>query len=424
MSTSGLANGQAHTGRSVTLLTLVKFLAGHSDAIRAVAGSKGALWLGLAFVLVAGLAREYDQKDLLAEPWWLIVPLLVSLALAFVQFLFFWILRTRSSTLSTADAFRAFLTCFWMTAPLALLYAIPYERWNDDLGAATANYRTLALVSLWRGVLICRVLMVLARVSFLHALMISALLGDAVMLIALAVLPVPIFDVMGGLSYTPAVANLASTAFLARTLGMLALIVLVPAGLYFFASGKPTWTEGSFDRHTSLSRPLWILPAAAIIGLLAALPFTQPPQRLAKRATDLLVANRLDEAVALMDQHQRADFPPLWRPLPIRGMPIQQPDLLDVTDRAVRLETDSWVRAFYLDEACRIYLSSYFTYGGLYGEDELVEQWDHFLALLNTIPEGDSIRKAHANEISGINQSINSMREQPAFIPSPTTQSR
>jgi hypothetical protein len=54
--------------------TLLYFLIGSRTAIRQVAASEQALWLGLVFVLSAGLAREYDGQDLVHEPWHLLIP--------------------------------------------------------------------------------------------------------------------------------------------------------------------------------------------------------------------------------------------------------------------------------------------------------------------------------------------------------------
>ena len=48
-----------------------------------------------------------------------------------------------------------------MTAPLAWLYAIPYERFLSPVGATRANLWTLGLVAAWRVLLIIRVLVVL-----------------------------------------------------------------------------------------------------------------------------------------------------------------------------------------------------------------------------------------------------------------------
>src|SRR5207245_4538618 len=63
-----------------------------------------------------------------------------------------------------------FMAAFWMTAPIAWLYAIPVERFLDSYHAAQANIALLSIVSLWRVLLMSRVLAVLFEIHFLRAL--------------------------------------------------------------------------------------------------------------------------------------------------------------------------------------------------------------------------------------------------------------
>ena len=50
----------------ITLRTLFGYLVGHAASIRRVAGHPLSLWIGFAFVVAAGFAREYDGEDLTA----------------------------------------------------------------------------------------------------------------------------------------------------------------------------------------------------------------------------------------------------------------------------------------------------------------------------------------------------------------------
>ncbi|HEV3021490.1 MAG TPA: hypothetical protein VGX76_03460, partial [Pirellulales bacterium] len=50
----------ASSARDLTVGTLWRFLRGDHDAILSVASARGALRLGLLFVVSAALAREYD----------------------------------------------------------------------------------------------------------------------------------------------------------------------------------------------------------------------------------------------------------------------------------------------------------------------------------------------------------------------------
>ena len=108
--------------------TLLLYLIGSRRAILDLAADRHGLWVGLLFVLSAGFAREYDGQDLLREPWHLLIPLGASLAASFALFLVacgpvFFQGEGRPPFFS---AYRSFLTLFWMTAPLAWLYAVPY----------------------------------------------------------------------------------------------------------------------------------------------------------------------------------------------------------------------------------------------------------------------------------------------------------
>src|ERR1051326_6460383 len=57
-----------------------------------------------------------------------------------------------------------------MTAQIAWLYAIPVERFLDPYRAAQANITLLAIVSLWRVLLMSRILSVLFEINFERAL--------------------------------------------------------------------------------------------------------------------------------------------------------------------------------------------------------------------------------------------------------------
>src|SRR5206468_2426101 len=99
------------------------------------------------FVLSAGLAREYDGEDLLAEPWHLAIPLGASLASSFLLFAVAYVVAVFRG--APCEPFYGrylyFLGLFWMTAPLAWLYAIPYERFLSPVGAVQANLLTLGV---------------------------------------------------------------------------------------------------------------------------------------------------------------------------------------------------------------------------------------------------------------------------------------
>src|SRR5262249_40492318 len=64
----------------MSIATLFSYLVGNRSAILRIATTRGTLLLGALLVLSAGFAREYDQADLLHEPWRLLIPFAASLA--------------------------------------------------------------------------------------------------------------------------------------------------------------------------------------------------------------------------------------------------------------------------------------------------------------------------------------------------------
>ncbi len=152
----------------MTIGTVLRYLIGNRTAIMDIANCPSALGVGLLLVLSAGFAREYDGEDLRAEPWHLLIPVAASLVTSFILFLltFMKVLAQDSPPPRFFKAYGAFLALYWMTAPLAWLYAIPYERFLPDPQAVKANLWTLALVAAWRVVLMIRVVSVLMVTEF------------------------------------------------------------------------------------------------------------------------------------------------------------------------------------------------------------------------------------------------------------------
>ena len=132
--------------------TIFAYLAGSRRAILQIALKRRALAVGLLLVLSAALARNYDRASLMHEPWRLLGPFVASLAISGLLFLtIYGFARWKGmSSPGICRAYLSFLALYWMTAPLAWLYGIPYERFLSPLDAINANLWTLALVSLWR----------------------------------------------------------------------------------------------------------------------------------------------------------------------------------------------------------------------------------------------------------------------------------
>ena len=333
------------------------FLLGNGEAIRRLAATPRLWVVGLLFTVSAGLAREYDAEDLLAEPWHLLIAPGASLVAATTLWLFVqlsgirrWVWSSKpvessmqpdttpgdlevpppkpSPAPRLLDSYLAFLGLFWLTAPLAWLYGIPYERMMSAGEAASSNLWTLLLVGLWRVVLMARVLQVLYGIGGVVASIIVLLFGTVLMLAALFTMPVPIFAVMGGVRLGEADRSLALLALLGKFIGSIAAVVL---GLL--------WTATFLDQrrwswHVAAVvvpvRPLVVLALAAIAWWCAWLPLTQPEQQLRHHVEQALRKTDFATGLTLLASQPPEAFPPHWDPPPRIGYAESTPEPGDV----------------------------------------------------------------------------------------------
>lgn len=211
--------------KPITPATVVGFLVGLENAINSLLHSRSTVWIGLLFVISAGFAREYDGESLLHEPWHLLIPWGASLVSSLV--LFSLLAATcrlgRSFTGSFWTGYRHFLGLYWMTAPLAWLYAIPIERVFSPARAVQFNLILLAIVSLWRVLLMTRVVSVVFKCHIVNALVLVMLFADAVALSIIYLTPTPIFSMMGGIRLTESEQVIQSAHFMVGCGGLLTL---------------------------------------------------------------------------------------------------------------------------------------------------------------------------------------------------------
>ena len=161
----------------MTAKTIIQFQFGSRSAIEAAATSRATLLTGILLVLITSIPRNYDQLAITEDPLkWIFGSLVFSAGSGTFLFLFVYVLRTsaikddeshRLTAGRVAASWIGFMGLFWMTAPIAWLYAIPVERLIDDpVARARANLNLLAIVSAWRVVLMARVLQVACRWHF------------------------------------------------------------------------------------------------------------------------------------------------------------------------------------------------------------------------------------------------------------------
>jgi hypothetical protein len=382
--------------------TLLGYLIGKRKAILALAAHPRAWLVGLVFVLSAGFAREYDGEDLLHEPWHLLLPLAASLAASFSLYGILYGLSTiwRKDGPSFISGYRSFLSLFWLTAPLAWLYAIPYERFLDPLDATRANLATLAIVAAWRVALMVRVGIVLTGLPFWTAFFRVLAYADGTALFALCFLPFPIIEIMGGMRLAETDAFVLEAAVSVLTCGGATFPVwfLCAAGGALEEKVTGSW---QIQMQTtvvprSVSWPLRIVAFFSLAIWIVILPFTQPEQQLRRDVEIAFREKRIADALALMSTHKLADFPPHWEPPPRYLKGEQRSLTLDVWDEILRKEPSPWVRDLYLLKL-KAYISGHFFH----------MEFEKLSAVLNRMPDEEALallKKIHPD--SGIRERL------------------
>ncbi len=384
----------------MTLSTLPRYLIGRESAIREVIESRGVLLLGFLFVLSAGFAREYDGEDLVAEPWHLLIPLGASVVSCAILYLLLLLVarRDKEYPLRPVERFTRFLGLYWMTAPLAWLYAIPVERWLSPVDAMEFNLYLLGIVALWRVLLISRGAAVLFGTTFKHTIFPVVLFGDVLMLIILAYTPVPILQIMGGVRLSPTEALLQDVTSTATFWGVFSFPVWAIGTLAIWSTSLEegeSWRPIKLaSRRHGTSASLWGLGIAALLIWIPILPKTQPPLRLRNEVDTLLRQGEIEQAVGLMSAHQREDFPPIWDPAPRPAFRENFPPLHLVLHITRDPATAPWVRELYVDKVARQFESPYGNAWGRLRDDEFEE----YAEAIAELPSDSAVLQRTATE--------------------------
>lgn len=383
--------------------TLFWYLLGSRRAILQIAADRRAVGIGFLFVLSAGLARDYDGEDLIHEPWHLLAPFGASLTTSFLLYaLVFGMARAKKAPLpSFGSGYRVFLGLFWMTAPLAWLYAIPYERFLPPASATAANLWTLGIVALWRVLLMARVVSVLMDYYFWSALLIVLALADSELLVVMRFLPFPLIEVMGGIRYSEPeifVRGVTQQLFgwsccslpvwlLAGAVGVVAQKGLAWRGP-LLAGADPAQSRLGIYTLAWISIAIWFF----------IMPFTQPEQLLRWSVERDFKKGRIAEALAKMSSHAPTDFPPHWIPPPKWGAGDVRsyPDpLFAFLEAMIQDPPATWVQAIYLEKFKYWLLTPYLEIS--------VEEGTLIRKLLSRFPEGGTavVREAAAQRTGG-----------------------
>jgi hypothetical protein len=300
--------------------TILLYLCGHAGAIREVAQSRATFATGLVLVLITTIPRNYDQMFIGENPLrWLLGPLLFSLVSGTWLYgvAYGWLARWRMGVEDRTDAnffggWRCFMALFWMTAPIAWLYALPVERFLDSMMATRANLALLGVVSLWRVLLMSRVLQVLCNAAFPAAL-VWVLLAAGIETFAVSFFSPAfgkaIMSGMGGMRNSPE-----------EDLLLAALNAVMAGALY----GTPVALVLALVVRSKGVRALpaqqaATVPAALLVGLavLWVAMAIVPQMEVARttKARQLMEAGKFREAVDFLAAHRPEQFAPAV-PLP------------------------------------------------------------------------------------------------------------
>ena len=353
----------ANSAEKAGLSDVAVFFVGSRKSIIRLAAAPHTLWLGIALVLTAGLARNYDHHHLILEPLWIIGPV----SMAFISSLFIYTffekicgLRSESGfrkasiisaaagvilgptfgfpfalvliggaivvrlmavnyTLRGRKNFLAFLRCFLMTAPIAWIYGIPVEMWVDPAWATRINFMLLVIVALWRVFLMIRVVQVLYQPGYLRAAICVLLPASMEMYIGSIVLKSRMISIMGGISeeYDPflmsATSIIMTTCAILTGCGILAWVLLKYLPRYVsdwdFLCRIPQQGKHFRFNVINLSRNAWILPVAGLF--LFGIPAIKNQSALANRIhlRQLISEGHFSKAADLLNTTAASDFP-------------------------------------------------------------------------------------------------------------------
>ena len=340
--------------KPITLGTWLQFMFGRPAAIEAFARSRNAVWVGLVFVFSAGLAREYDGVYLLREPWHLLLPLAASLGTSlFLYALVYGAARRHQVKLDWWQGYRTLLTYYWMTAPLAWLYAIPVERFLDPRHATEMNFAFLAVVSIWRVVLITRAISVWLDAGYFRVLLIVLFFADSVLFVANLATPTPVWDVMGGIRLPERESIILKVKLLVWMYSSIGWwILLVAAGVTAFWT-KSLWhgREHRNPCNMNVGQSMWVFAFTLLAAGVAILPLAQPEQARRWHAEHLLRTGHVSEGIQYMAATTRDNFPPQWDPPPWYSYGENVPPISDVILALYDTSPPSWIRDVYLDKA-------------------------------------------------------------------------
>lgn len=293
-----------------------------------------------------------------------------------------------------------------MTAPLAWLYAIPIERLFSPAGAVRGNLMFLAIVSLWRVVLMTRVVSVVFKCRVINALVLVMLFADAVALSIIYLTPTPIFSLMGGIRLTESEQVIKSAHFMVGCGGVLTIPIWLVGGFVIVilsVTGRKTVCTWHVEASNNVraTKRVWLIAACSIAFGAALLPFAQPEQYNRWQVEHAFAKGRIDDGIRYMAQRRSTDFPLHWDPPPRFGYGDREPKLIEVLDQIALTGTTGWVRDIFVD---KLRLQAGNRFNEFFGHsfrlaDMSDEQLRRYVEMLESLSGGDIIAWSHDGEL-------------------------
>lgn len=364
---------------NLTARTIFAYQFGNVEAIRELARNKAAFPTGIILVLLTAVARNYDQAFILETPLWLFGPLLFSFitgsfifAIIYSGFMvrhqphaepgvredmelphpkWYHFVPWRGYTPIPGSQWRSFMGLFWMTAPIAWLYAIPVERFLDFEGSARANLVLLTLVALWRVLLLARIISVVQGIHFVRSLG-WVLLPASIEVLALSSMGMFFGTIitMGGMQNAAPEHRLWYTAAEIALWGAIIIALVTVIFLNVYKCRQPVMPYPTPGPGQISWSPLVIMTLAwSAVAVV-------PQQELERNHTfEKLIHNRdYRGALDYLMQYQPTDFSPSRRipPDPYQpGINHRQMFFRDFPQifRLLDIATPEWIRQRYLD---------------------------------------------------------------------------
>jgi hypothetical protein len=406
--------------------TILAYLFGRREAILEVAANKAALWTGIVLVLLTAIARNYDQTHISESPvLWLFGSLTFSLVSGT------WVFLVVCVSFATGEPedrtplqerWRKFMALFWMTAPIAWLYAIPVERFFESVTAAKSNVFLLAIVSFWRVLLMSRVVAVVLNVHHLKSLAVVLFAASfEVFAVSLSggAFARSIAAGMGGMRNSPEEEILIGTmafAFLnSLWIGATTFIALLCIATH--REGKPVWGRPGQSQPLRSSRWLWMV-AIGWVGL-AIYPQAQLARNLQVEA--FMSRGEYRAALDFMNKHESREFAPA-RPLPPKAYETSVFGEITELMRVIRTDDAGWIRQHVMlrfVEMCSHlgHEDPHRPHRHVLTADQQASQWLGHLAMpegdvvtvlagLNRIPEGKAWLACHVGFLEAMRRAV------------------